>query len=76
MTHQIDTSHLMAIQSRIDLLSSNRIKSVGKAKIDWLDHRLTLAKKEFASELAFLGLDAPDNLPAMSDDDLLAALES
>jgi hypothetical protein len=70
----VDTSHLVALQTR---LSHERARlNNAKTPREIASRTVTVQgiEREIAGEYKFLGMTPPDELPAMSDDDLLAEL--
>lgn len=69
-----DFSHLNAIEDR----RHNEEMRLAAAKTEreraFRRHEIAMVNKEIASERKFLGLPAEDDLPAMSDDELLRLL--
>ncbi len=67
----MDISHLIAIQER---LARERVKLAADPDNPHRQVWVAQAEKELANEKAFLGL--ADDLPEMTDDELLAELRS
>jgi hypothetical protein len=66
-------NHLNALQESLSREQERLVNAKNQNEIDFRKHRIAMVEKEISSEYKFLGME---KIAAMSDDELLAALEA